>query len=66
MPSAILFDGTATPPVPGGDYACFKFIHTFLARVLLRTVCLSFHRKDFSDYRRHDRRTIDFIALPGQ
>ena len=28
MPSAILFDGTATPPVSGGDYAiltCFKF-----------------------------------------
>ena len=25
MPSAILFDGTATPPVPGGDYAIQTF-----------------------------------------
>jgi hypothetical protein len=29
MPSAILFDGTATPPVPGGEYAIqhFKLKH---------------------------------------
>ena len=38
LPSAIFLDGTATPPVPGGDYAIpnFKLTHYQSARLLDR------------------------------